>query len=512
MTRNIHSSNSLDAAHARIRVAYDPQLMRHAGARLAELLSEHLQRVQNSESVVLPWINPWENLNSARPRPPFPVEAAISSGKSVSVEEIAGHFGRLVETILEHGINLHDPRYVGHQVPPPIPLSGLFDAVGSVTNQPMAVYEMGPWATAAEQAMIAELAVYIGWQNRDYGAILTHGASIANLTALLVARNVALGESWEAGLTHGQPAPVIVVQAEAHYCVARAAGILGLGTQNVIKAPLDGRRRMDPAQLDRLLAALRHDRRPIVAVVASACSTPIGAFDPLNEIADVCERHGVWLHVDAAHGGAALLSPTHRHLLRGLDRADSLTWDAHKMMFVPALCAFLFYKNKRHSYEAFMQSAPYLFDPADPGLADFDGGLRTLECTKRAAALGLWGVWSLFGPQLFSDLVDVTFATAREFHQKLLAEPDFQTLHEPQCNIVAFRHVPESLRNATPEQIGDFQKQLRRIVIESGEYYLVPTSHEGVAALRCTFMNPLTDSGHLDGLLETLRRQGRNIP
>ena len=157
--------------------------------------------------------------------------------------------------------------------------------------------------------------------------------------------------------------PKLVVQADAHYCIARSAGILGIGTNNVVNAALDERRRMDPEKLDATLSDLRSAGNRVVAVVACACATPVGAFDPLPAIADVCDKYGVWLHVDAAHGGAALLSARHRHLVAGLSRADSFTWDAHKMLFVPALCAFLFYKNKRHSYEAFKQNAPYLFDP-----------------------------------------------------------------------------------------------------------------------------------------------------
>ena len=131
-----------------------------------------------------------------------------------------------------------------------------------------------------------------------------------------------------------------------------------------------------------------------------------------------------------------------RHLVAGLERADSVVWDAHKMLFVPGLCAFVFYRDKSHRFEAFRQDAPYLFDPAAPGLAEYDSGMKTVECTKRAAAFGLWGVWSLFGRQLFADMVDVTFALGRTFYEKLLAADDFVPLHEPQCNIVVFRHVP----------------------------------------------------------------------
>jgi len=509
--------DGLSAARTRIQAAYDPELVRTAGSSLIEQLTRHLNQVEQAQSSVLNWAHPREYIAEAAAI----ADSARFPGDAKSIDDLSRRFAELVDISLKKGINLHDPRYVGHQVPASVPIAGLFDAIGSVTNQCMAIYEMGPWTTAVEQAMIDKLAACIGWQGTDYAGIVTHGASLANLTALLVARNVALGDSWESGIAgesrsgggteSARGIPKLVVQADAHYCIARSAGILGIGTSNVIKAPLDDRRRMDPQQLDTILGELQKAGNPVVAVAACACATPVGAFDPLERIADVCAKHKVWLHVDAAHGGATLLSPRHRHLVAGLERADSLTWDAHKMLFVPALCAFLFYKNKRHSFEAFKQNAPYLFDPSAPGLAEFDSGLRTVECTKRAAAMGLWGVWSLFGPQLFADMVDVTFDLGRGFYEKLKAAPDFDALHEPECNIVVFRHVPAELRHATPEKIGEFQWQVRRAVIESGEFYLVPTTHGGIAALRCTLINPLTTVAHLDQLLEALRKQGRAI-
>ena len=494
-----------DAIQERIRRAYDPELLRTAGTRLAQELSRHLAAVQAAEGRVLNWAPPDENIARA-------VHLADGAVESNDPADVVARFGQLVQEMLARGHNLHDPRYVGHQVPPPIPLAGLFDAVGSVTNQVMAVYEMGPWATAVEMAMVGKLAHYLGWKAGDYAGFVTHGASLANLNALLVARNVALEGCWENGLagTSAQQ-PVLVVQADTHYSIARSAGILGLGTKQVVKVSLDERRRMNVSELDSTLASLRAQGQPIIAVVACACSTPIGAFDPLNEIADVCAKHQVWLHVDAAHGGSALISDKHRHLVAGLERADSLVWDAHKMLFVPALCAFLFFKQKRHSYLAFQQNAPYLFDPTAPGLAEYDLGLRTVECTKRAAAFGLWGAWSLFGPQLFADLIDVTFDLGRILFEKLQAAPDFEPLHRPQCNIVAFRHVPLELRDATPVELGDFQRRLRRRIIESGEFYLVATHLNGTDALRVTLVNPLTTAAHLDQLLETLRRVGREL-
>ncbi|MFV1964312.1 MAG: aspartate aminotransferase family protein [Pirellulaceae bacterium] len=495
----------LNAARRRIEMAYDPELVRDAGHRLVDLLAEHFHHVEQSGGDVLPWRHPADNLAEAAEMLDHPLATDASR------EQFAEQFGRLVQTMLQRGLNLHDPRYAGHQVPAPSPLGGLFDAVGSTTNQVMAIYDMGPWSTAVEWAMAERLGQAIGWEPGNFAGLVTHGGSLANLTALLTARNVTLGDCWEQGVPRSGPPPVLMVQSDAHYCVSRSAGIIGLGTRQVVRVGLDDRRRMDPNQLDETLTRLRRQNHPIVAVSACACATPIGAFDPLEEIAEVCQRHAVWLHVDAAHGGCACLSPRYRHLVAGLQRADSLVWDAHKMLFVPALCAFVFYRNKTHKFETFRQEAPYLFDPAAPGLAEYDSGLCTVECTKRAAAFGLWGLWSLFGPQLFADLVDVTFDLGRTLYEKLLAAPDFTPLHEPECNIVVFRHTPKELQGVEPDRLGTFQLDLRRRVIESGEFYIVSTNIDGAGALRVTLINPLTRPEHLDRLLDIVREKGREL-
>jgi len=387
----------------------------------------------------------------------------------------------------------------------------LFDAVTTMTNQVMAIYEMGPWATAIERAVVNRLGETIGFPAGQFTGLVTSGGSLANLTALLTARNVSLGKSWSQGLTSfsSTSTPVLVTHAEAHYCVTRSAGILGIGTEKVVYVPLDERRRMDVDKLDTILSDLRLKNVPIVAVSAAACATPTGAFDPLVDIADVCRRHEVWLHVDAAHGGAACFSKKYRHLVEGLSLADSVVCDAHKMMFMPALCALVFYRNPEHRYAAFQQAAPYLFDPSAPGMAEYDNGISNLECTKRAAAMGLWGIWSLFGSRLFEALVDSTFDLSQKFYETLLAQDDFEPLCRPECNIVVFRYLPAELRDRSPAEIDQFQLQLRRAVIESGDFYLVQTRLDGRSYLRTTLINPLTTAKHLQGLLDCLRERGQ---
>ena len=496
-------STAYQQARDRIAAAYDSDLLRSAGQKVIDLLADQLKQSQESAGSVLNWHDPAENASLASR---LLLEEGVFESKAIEAR-----IQLLAETILARGHNLHDPRYIGHQVPASLPIAGLFDAIGSVTNSVMAVYEMGPWATACELAIVQEIGQFMGFAKGTFSGLLTSGGSLANLTALLTARNVMLAESWEEGLSDRTPPPVMIAHGAAHYCVERSAGILGLGTDHCLKAPLDELGRIDAKELEHLIQEIRSKGHPIIAVCASACATPIGAFDPLNDIADLCEKYDLWMHVDAAHGGAACLSENYRHLVAGVERADSVICDAHKMMFVSALCAFVIYKNREHRFRAFQQSAPYLFDPSAADIVEYDSGLKTVECTKPALAFGLWGVWATFGKQLFADLVDLTFSLGKLFYEKLDAADDFQALHEPECNIVAFRYVPEDVRHLSADQIGEFQLRLRRHLIESGEFYIVPTRFEDVAALRCTIMNPLTTSEHLDQLMQAIRTSGEKV-
>lgn len=496
------SSRDLAGARQRINSLYSASAFGSAATCWVEALVEHFRQLQARQGHVLNWCEPGENVAKAASTLD-PVVAADNPPN-----DWLPRFTALIREMLASGQNLHHPRYLGHQVPASIPIAALFDAIGSATNQVMAIYEMGPWATAVERAMIAKLGAEIGYDPGSFGGLITHGGSLANLTALLTARNVRLPEAWREGVA---PGAALVVQADVHYCVVRAAGILGLGTDQVVRIPVDDDRKMRVGALDESLKQLRTSGRTVIAVVAGACATPIGAFDPLDAVADVCQRHRVWLHVDAAHGGAAILSDRHRRLLDGLARADSVVWDAHKMMFMPALCAFAFYRDKSHRFAAFEQDAPYLFDPTDPGVADYDSGTQTLECTKRAAAFGLWGTWSLFGRQLFADLVDVTFDLTRQFHEKLCAATDFEPLHVPESNIQVFRYLPAYVLGWSADEIGQFQLRLRREVITSGKAYIVPIKLDGYGALRVTLINPCTTGDDMDAVLTAIRECGESL-
>ncbi|HQZ69073.1 MAG TPA: aminotransferase class I/II-fold pyridoxal phosphate-dependent enzyme [Planctomycetaceae bacterium] len=488
-----------------ISTAYSADVFQRAAEQWQQLLSTHMRKILQGDGPVLNWNSPESSIALAESwlrNSPADVPAAASR------DDLAERLNGILSQMLRSGQNLHHPHYIGHQVPASVPLAGLFDAVSSVTNQVMAVYEMGPWATAVEHALVRALCRKVGWDAEASTGLLTHGGSLANLTALLTARNVRLPGSWEDGVPSNA---ILVTHPDAHYCVTRSAGILGLGSRQVVKVAIDPQRRMDPDNLDRVLTRLSGEGRQIMAVSACACGTPTGAFDPLEAIATVCERHQVWLHVDAAHGGGLMMSRKHRTKLAGIDRADSVVWDAHKMLFVPALCAAVLYRNREHRFETFQQNAPYLFDPSVPGMADIDSGMRTVECTKRAMGFGLWGLWSLFGEQIFEQMVDRVIEVARQLHELLNEQLDFQTLHTPECNILAFRYVPPSLANAADLVIDTFQRDVRTRLIQSGHFYIVQTTLDNRAALRVAVMNPMTTTDDLQELLSAIRDTGQQL-
>lgn len=483
----------LEDVRARIRRAYDPSIFEESGTVVVKLMAEFLASSQKSAGSVLNWSAPEVNIEKAS-------------------KFLNGNMGvpDLINAIFENGQTIHDPRYLGHQVPPPVPIAALFEAVSSLSNQGMTVYEMGPWSSAVEKVMIKSLGQELGL-SCGFGGILTSGGSLANLTALLTARNIAVGDFWTKGGSDNLREAVIVAHGESHYSVERAAGILGIGTENCLKAALDSGNKIDVAKLDQQLSALRSKGTTIIAVVAAACSTRTGSYDPLRAIAAVCKTHRVWLHVDAAHGGAVAFSDHYKHYLDGISEADSIVWDAHKMLFMPALSTYLFYKNSSDQYRALNQNASYLFDTSAMQAEHYNTGLGTIECTKRAAAFSLWATLACYGRQLFADLVDITYGTARLFASCMLENENFELLNTPEANILVFRYLPDEIRNAEDNIKGAFQIELRKRIIESGDFYIVPASDNGVAALRMVIMNPLTTEEHFYALSASLSLHSSEI-
>lgn len=472
-----------------IDAMFHPQLFRDSGHELIDLLTEHLSGNLAGQGKVLEWLPPAQAANGWHK--PMPRQPELTSQELMK---------KLARDILPGSLHIHHPRNMGHQVATPLPMAALCDLVAALTNQAMAVYETGPTATMLEQQVLRWLAEAIGWTAAD--GVLTSGGAQANLTALLAARQRMAGwDVWQNGVAAGPPLRLFA-SAHAHYSVARAAGIMGLGAEAVVKIAADDMGRMQPAALREAHRCSQSRGERIVAVVATAGTTSTGSIDPLAEIGAYCRGQGLWLHVDGAHGASALLSDTHRDTLRGIELADSVVWDGHKLLYMPAPVSAVIFRNPQDSYAAFAQEASYLFQGDSSADEAFNTSYRTLECTKRMMGLKLWAAFMLYGADGLGTLVDKVFSAARQFADKLDSAPDFELLLPPQTNIVCFRHRPQNL---APTMLDQHQVEIRLRLVASGAFHLTQTQYRGALWLRTTIMNPYTSDDDFNALLFAIR-------
>lgn len=417
---------------------------------------------------------------------------------------LADVVARIARDVLPDANHLTHPMSMGHQVSAPLPATVWAEPVISALNQSVAVAEMSPTLTAVERRVVRWMCALAGF-GADSGGTLTSGGTEATLAALLAARAAALPEAWRDGV--GDDPPVVVCGEHAHYAVSRATGVMGLGLRSLVSVPSRDYR-MDVGALEVALDACTRDGRRVMAVVATAGSTATGSFDDLDAIGSACAARGIWLHVDAAHGGAALLSSSERPRLRGLERARSLAWDAHKMLLLPLAAGLLLVRDERDLDAAFAQQAPYLFH-GDGATRVRDQGVRSLQCSRRADALKLWVALQRYGARGLGALYEQLCALARTLHARLAARRDFAVLHAPDSNILCFRYLGPGPR--TPEALDRLNLALREAWNRSGQGWITTTLLGGRRVLRVTFMNPRTRAEHLERLVDGLTALGEGL-
>jgi L-2,4-diaminobutyrate decarboxylase len=460
--------------------AYDPAGFRALAHRAVDALADHLAGVQRREGPVLPWQDPQEALAA------WPADFSAEGG----ADPLA-----LVGAVLAQSHHLQHPRYMGHQCSVPLPVTAVLGMVADLLNNGTAIYEMGPVSTAMEQSLVQWLSGRVGFDPASAGGVLTHGGSAGNLTALLAARQAcAPYDVWE----QGYAAPLdlcFVASDQAHYSVRRAAQVMGLGSRNVIIVPTDERYRMRVDLLELALNQAAAEGRRVLAVTASAGSTATGAIDDLDAIAGLCQARGLWMHVDGAHSGAFVVSDRLRTALKGIERAQSVVIDAHKMMLMPSLATAVLFRNGDHSYETFSQQASYLFDRS-ARQEWYNLGQRTLECTKRFLSLNLYVALKVLGTDFFAGYLERTKDLASTFARLIEGRPDWELAVRPEGNIVCFRYVPAGTADANA-----LQSRVRDRIVQSGAFHLVKTALRGKTYLRTTLMNPLTTEDDLEALL-----------
>ncbi len=407
--------------------------------------------------------------------------------------------------ILREGVALHHPACLGHQVAPAFPLAAAGGAIAQAVNQAVAAWEGAPSAAHLERQVLRWFSDLAGFGPDAAGSFVT-GGSIANLTGILAARSRD-GSAWEAGVDPAKR-PAVLCSDQVHYSIERACGVLGLGSRSVVKVPTDDRLRMTPEAVEASLAACRKEGRNPIALVATAGTTSTGSFDPLRPLARIARREKLWFHVDGAHGASFLFSERHRGLLDGIEMADSLAWDPHKMLFMPMSASVILFARSPDMDRLFRQEAPYIFGTSGDIPPEMNAGERMLACSRPWDALKIWLSLTRHGARVFGEMIDTTVETAAGLHARVRAAPDFEPLHAPEANILCFRYRWD---NASAEALDAFNYDLRNRLNRSGKAWITTAVVKGKRALRTAVMNPLTGRAEIEGLLAELRRIARGM-
>ncbi|HEX6038469.1 pyridoxal phosphate-dependent decarboxylase family protein [Longimicrobium sp.] len=382
----------------------------------------------------------------------------------------------------------------------------LGEMLSAALNNNAMLWRSGPAPTELEERTLDWLRQLMGLPAGFHGTI-QDTASISTLIAIAAARDAAGLGVREEGMS-GRDLPRLRVYAseEVHSSIDKAGITLGLGRSGTRKIPTDAEFRMDPAALE---AAIEEDRaagiRPL-AVVASVGTTSTSSIDPVPAIADTCERHGLWLHVDAAYGGSAALVPEMRHVLDGAERADSLVVNPHKWMFVPIDCSVLFSRRPDVIRRAFSLVPEYLWTPEGEtvtNLMDYGPALG-----KRFRSLKLWMTLRYFGAEGMAARIREHVRLARGFAEWVRAEPGWEVMAPVPFSLVVFRHAP---RGMTDEETDAHNERVMAAVNATGRSYLSHTRVRGRLALRLAVGNLRTTEEHVRAAWTLLRETVANV-
>jgi L-2,4-diaminobutyrate decarboxylase len=469
----------------KLQDAFSAESFRNAAHELVDMLADYLDAAQNKKNEkVIPYQQPEEAL-------------AFWQNDFESGHTDVKQFFR--DTI-EKSIHLHHPHYMGHQVTPPLPITAIASMLSALLNNGMAVYEMGLVSNPLERILSELLADKIGYDKNASG-ILTSGGTLANLTALLTAR-AAHTDVWEEGAAEKLG---IIVSEEAHYCVDRAARIMGLGTEGIIKIPADAQFKMRTDLLDVYLQEATAKGIKVFCIIGSACSTSTGSYDDLEAIGQFAQQHNLWFHADGAHGGAVVFSEKYKHFVKGIELADSVIIDWHKMLMTPALATSLIYKKDTESFKTFQQKAAYLW--ANQHSQDwFNSGKRTFECTKLMMSVKVYAIIKAYGLGIFEENIDCLYDAGRTFAALVKNRSGFELALEPEANIVCFRYVQKNVVS-----LNELNSAIRKTLVKDGKFYIVETLIKEQLYLRVSLMNPLARETDFTALLDEVERIGNDL-
>ena len=432
---------------------------------------------------------------------PFPEDC-------IPIEEILETFRT---SIASHAMTISSPRYFGQFNPTPLPVGVWADALCSALNQNAGAWRNGPTSAIIEVRVMRWLCELLGYGEQSFGT-LASGGSEANLIALKCARDSANENIKRLGVRTNGTDLVVYASEQCHFSIEKSADILGLGRECVRKIATDANFHIRTNALKDAIRADRARGLTPCCIVGVAGATSTGVFDSLDELADIALENDCWYHVDAAYGGALAFSPDHKSKLKGISRADSITFDAHKWMFVPFACGAILVRDGANVLrEAFDISPEYLNEDRGGADVEFDFFRYGQQGSRRFSSLKLWMALKSMGREGYRKIVERQLALTNYFAAGLGDLPDFQQISPVETAVCCFQFRPQSFSTFEPEVQDRLQQQLQQYIERSGKAWLTTTVLHGRRVLRVNINSFLTEQRHVDDLLDLLQVSAREV-
>ncbi len=417
---------------------------------------------------------------------------------------------RAVEYFLKDSLSVHHPQCVAHLHCPSLVISQAAEVLINATNQSMDSWDQSPSATIMEVKLVEWLREQVGFEAGDAG-VFTSGGTQSNLMGLMLARDAFFARQGHSvqqdGLTGDLSKLKVFCSENAHFSVQKNMALMGLGYRSVTLVKTDEFSRMDVSDLSEKLAQAKAKGEQVMAIVATAGTTDAGAIDPLADVAALAAKEGIWVHVDAAWGGALLLSEKYRHYLNGLELVDSVTLDFHKQFFQTISCGAFLLKDARH-YQLMRYQAAYLNSDFDeehgvPNLVS-----KSLQTTRRFDALKLWMGLEALGQKKYAEIIDNGVTLAQDVAAYVAEQPQLELVMKPQLASVLFRFRPAQGDMAF---IALLNQRIGDALLASGAANVGVTEADGITCLKLTLLNPTVNLQDVKVLLASVQECGLQL-
>ncbi len=425
---------------------------------------------------------------------------------------------RLVELFLNKSLKVHHTHSLAHLHCPTMVASQVAEVLINATNQSMDSWDQSPVGSIMEEQLIDWLRQKLGYGKGTAG-VFTSGGTQSNLMGILLARDHCISQHWQQengeewsiqqlGLPAEALSKVKVLCSEnAHFSVQKNMAMMGMGFQSVVTIPCNAQAQMDVNALTQTIEKLQSEGKIIACVVATAGTTDAGAIDPIADISKICQQHNIWLHVDAAWGGALLVSKKYRHWLNGLEQADSVTLDFHKQYFQSISCGAFLLKNAENyryiDYKADYLNSEYDEEQGIPNLVS-----KSLQTTRRFDALKLWMTIEALGEDLYASMIDHGIDLTQQVAEFINQHDELELLIENQFASVLFRVVPKGVAE---EKLDMLNQNVADELFARGEANIGVTKVNGKQSLKMTLLSPVATFENVQDLLNQVLTEATKL-